>query len=1113
MTNSKSIKFQIIDWYSEDKEVFVEEDSSTQNRFTIMIFGRNKKGQSVSVEVSNFEISFYIKIPKQWNKQQLDTFKTWIKNKIYYKSYNSITNISIIQKFKLRGFNNNQKFNFVKFNFANKQAFYQVRNLFLQKHYNPKIKRDEKFPKKITIQRLVKNYIFDLYESNLNPLLRFIHLSKIQNCGASGWIKIPKRKYNIRNKKMTTCDIDIVVKDWRHIKSIKNNKISKIKIMAYDIECDSSHGDFPLQKKGYKKLVRELFTEYSRIYNYIKIYDNEKSKKYNKYLENTEKFTFKLLKYAFKKKGSEEHNISKIYIKKKAYTEDQRSYLNKLQTQKLFLINQIEIVTKKINYFVSLKYNKTNKTLLNQHIEKVQEICENELPPVEGDSIIQIASVFLNFGEDKPYLTHILTLDTCNPIENAVVVQCKTEKELILKWRKLTIEQDIDIITGYNIYNFDYPYIWDRATELGIQKEYCLLSKILNKKSKATTRFLSSAAMGDNKWTEIDSCGRIQVDLMKVVQKDYNLGSYKLDNVSAHFLRGKIKEIIKKTDELTILKTDNIKGLVKDSFIVFTYPDGHTTEKHLKGKKYKISKIENDKIYINKKIKLKLNKYNYEWCMAKDDVTPQDIFDFQKQGPDKRCIIAKYCIKDTLLCIHLLLKLQIIPNYIGMSNVCLTPLNWIFTRGQSIKVFSLVSYECMKENYLIPVLYPGENTGFEGAVVLPPKCGIYLKQSCAVLDYSSLYPSSMIAENLSHECICEDDKYKGEEGAELLKKLGYNFIDITYDVTKKIKNKKIKIGVKTCRFVKPLKKNKEGVPDINGKVIDTERGLMPRILQKLLKARKDTRKKIKYKTIKTKNNNEYIGLVSDNDDTNKIIIDEEGNKNIIKNIDIISIKDTYSKFEQNIFNGLQLSYKICANSLYGSLGASTSAISYIDIAASVTATGRRMLEWAADFALKTYKDVNVCDCYVKDTTVVYGDSVCSDSPILIRYPNGKISIKKIETIANEWKSYEEFKPYDTNRKEKQQALTTFEVWTNGKWSIIKRVIRHKTQKKIYRVITDNGIVDCTEDHSLLSSLCKKIKPNECEINKTELLHSFPTTFKEFDCKITPEQAFKLGMNF
>ncbi len=41
--------------------------------------------------------------------------------------------------------------------------------------------------------------------------------------------------------------------------------------------------------------------------------------------------------------------------------------------------------------------------------------------------------------------------------------------------------------------------------------------------------------------------------------------------------------------------------------------------------------------------------------------------------------------------------------------------------------------------------------GYEGAHVFTPKTGIYLEEPVACVDYSSLYPSSIISENLSHD--------------------------------------------------------------------------------------------------------------------------------------------------------------------------------------------------------------------------------------------------------------------------------------------------------------------------------------------------------------------------
>ena len=81
-----------------------------------------------------------------------------------------------------------------------------------------------------------------------------------------------------------------------------------------------------------------------------------------------------------------------------------------------------------------------------------------------------------------------------------------------------------------------------------------------------------------------------------------------------------------------------------------------------------------------------------EWCLNKDDISPQELFNKHKfGGPEDRGMIAKYCVMDCELCIHLLLMLDFIPNNIGMSNVCSVPQPYIFLRGQGIKVQSIVT--------------------------------------------------------------------------------------------------------------------------------------------------------------------------------------------------------------------------------------------------------------------------------------------------------------------------------------------------------------------------------------------------------------------------------------
>ena len=265
-----------------------------------------------------------------------------------------------------------------------------------------------------------------------------------------------------------------------------------------------------------------------------------------------------------------------------------------------------------------------------------------------------------------------------------------------------------------------------------------------------------------------------------------------------------------------------------------------------------------------------------------------------------------------------------------------------------------------------------------------------------------------------------------------------NYIKICFDTYKGKGDKKEKFGVKRITFAHPC--GIEQHDDVNEYPDQTisKRGIMPKILRKLLKARKDTRKKIPFE------------------------------------------KD---EFKKGVLEGLQLGYKLSANSLYGQTGASTSAIFKQDVAAATTSTGRQMLMLCSSFSKQYYG----CD-------IVYGDSVTGDEPLILRNRQGLIEIKTIESLSEEWEAYENFKPFDTiqsNRREKQKAFVNYEVFANNKWNPIKKVIRHKTNKKIYRVNTHCGVVDVTEDHSLLSDKREKIKPGECVVGETKLFHCFP----------------------
>ena len=69
----------------------------------------------------------------------------------------------------------------------------------------------------------------------------------------------------------------------------------------------------------------------------------------------------------------------------------------------------------------------------------------------------------------------------------------------------------------------------------------------------------------------------------------------------------------------------------------------------------------------------------------------------------------------------------------------------------------------------MPTLDKGRgNEGYEGAIVLEPKTGMYLDDPVACVDYSSLYPSCMISDNISPDSKVWTKEYdlKGQLVAE-----------------------------------------------------------------------------------------------------------------------------------------------------------------------------------------------------------------------------------------------------------------------------------------------------------------------------------------------------------
>jgi DNA polymerase elongation subunit (family B) len=1122
MTQLKRIgrSFRLLDFYTYDNTE--EEDSISDSSngtkpfkpapFYIQMFGLNEQGETVSITLIDYQPFFYIKVGDNWTHLTAQSFLADIKTKVGKMTGSSILSAELVNHNKLYGFAAGKKSKFVKITFANLSAFNRTKNLWYQ--YDAETNR-----------RLSKPYIYnklvlELYESNIPPLLRFFH---IQQISPSGWVFIQTKKMSVPQMKTTTCHYEYIG-SLKHISPL-NDKETPVpyKICSFDIEASSSHGDFPLPKKTYKKFATQLVDAFQLYSQQLAASAVVKKRFMTKAIAaafGCDKCSDIDLVYTTESltKSDVKTRITTLLetpVPHDAHTDDTiESLFEKMNQQASGAAGQADAEDDSDNEAADAEEQeeeekpKAKKTKSNKAPPKAQEIflydyllkadvsreekisktnalMVKHFPKVEGDKVTFIGSTFLTYGS-KEIFNHCLVLDTCDPVEGVVIESKATEKEVLLGWTDLIQRENPDIIIGYNIFGFDYEFMFQRAKENNCHEAFL---KLARRRGEIGGKKMGDEWVLDKTQIKIASgeydlrypamMGRLQIDLYAYFRRDFNLSSYKLDDVAGQYISDEIKFSEITEDGNTKIYSKNLAGLHVGDFIHIKI-NSFSSDYYKDGQKFRVLTIDKG-VKVEEKGKTfnvitiagehaipepEGSVVSVDWGMAKDDVSPQDIFRLTKGSAADRAIVAKYCIQDCNLVHHLMGKLDVITGYTEMSSICSVPISFLVFRGQGVKLTSYVAKKCREKDTLMPDLEKtGGNEGYEGAIVLPPKCSMYIDNPVACVDYSSLYPSSMISQNYSHDSKVWTKEYdmegnlkrttgeRNSAGEYIYDNLpGYHYINIEFKTFRYLRAhpaavaKKIQTGTKVCRWAQLPKGQKS---------------IMPSILTELLDARSATRKKAKTEP---------------------------------------------DPFMQNILDKRQLGYKVTANSLYGQCGAKTSTFYDMDVAASTTATGQMMITYAKRMIEEVYGD-SVYETAQHGTVkcnaeYVYGDSVANYTPILIRANEGNAEILTIEQLSTKYGEDRWIYSNEPGKEGKQFCeLQDVESWTEQGWTRLYRVIRHPlhSSKRMYRITTRTGLVDVTDDHSLLTPHGQEISPIECHIG-TPLLHRQPpnTTLALYD---------------
>jgi DNA polymerase elongation subunit (family B) len=585
-----------------------------------------------------------------------------------------------------------------------------------------------------------------------------------------------------------------------------------------------------------------------------------------------------------------------------------------------------------------------------------------------------ISLLFKRLG--KPGITrHAIVLGECNPIPGAIIHNVKTELELIRKFEDLIIEKDPDIVEGYNIIGYDYPYLDARLKRR--LETWRSLGRLLDTPSIMSTKVWESRAYGIQSLSILSMPGRISIDLLPIIQRDYKLDKYTLDFVSNKFI-GKNKHNIKAQEMFEIYELNLASQKNKDMLL--------TEYAQILGKAGFIEKVKN-----------------------LGDIT---LLEYAKAEMSR---VTEYCLQDSVLVLDLTEKLNIWIGLIELSNIVGVTLVQLFTAGQQIRCYSQL-YDLAYRRGIVLDKRVSEKAPMGGGSVKPPKRGFHKLIAC--LDFSSLYPSIMMAKNICYTTLVP--KYLDSVVADK----DCNIIE--FDQEENIKEKIIETPEEEVEL-KEIKEIKEPEEKTEKKIVHYRyrwvkphvfEGLIPQLVRELVYKRNVVRKvqmkavqkeksgletqmnileADKYETYLSEHKELDPQLLSDIQNTitilrqtdalsteqgiilkslrKKLIFIKDSNIERIKNTEELSIKISLLVLTLIVLDKRQLALKVSANSTFGFLSVQEGVLPLLEGGRSITAWGRQLIAQVNDFCTTrfpgsevVYNDTDSCmvDLKIKD---------------------------------------------------------------------------------------------------------------------------------------------------
>lgn len=354
-----------------------------------------------------------------------------------------------------------------------------------------------------------------------------------------------------------------------------------------------------------------------------------------------------------------------------------------------------------------------------------------------------LSAIYQRVGKPETRKRYKFLIGDCSEIKDVNVIKISNEVDLCNEFCKIIEKEDPEIIIGYNIFGYDYQYL-DARLKRKLQDWDERASRIINKRPYFTSKTWKSSGYGFNQLDILHFPGRISIDMLPLVKRDYKLPKYDLDTVSKYFLdRGKhdikAKEMFRIYEELQIaiyLYQQCIKEWVIDNGV---------NKLILKDDEESMRKLQVGILMYQKAIKYKAIFY--------ENIDPNvinQVMDFYEKAKEQMAKVGEYCVEDSELVIDTFEKLNIWIGIVEMSNIVGVPIMDIFTRGQQVRGLSLI-YNLAATLGVVLDTRVMDRVDWSGGFVYEPNPGLY--DFVISLDFKSLYPSIIMAFNICYSTL------------------------------------------------------------------------------------------------------------------------------------------------------------------------------------------------------------------------------------------------------------------------------------------------------------------------------------------------------------------------